>query len=80
MKKPRTKHKLFDTIIAEFQLKNDTELARFLGITPAPINVGRSYGETNHSGDMLSAGMILRIYDKTGWSIEKIRGYLEWSE
>lgn len=80
MKKPKTKHKLFDTIIAEFQLKNDAELARFLGMTPAPIYEWRGYGETNYSGDMLSAGMILRIYDKTGWSIEKIRSYLEWSE
>jgi plasmid maintenance system antidote protein VapI len=73
MKKPKTKHRLFDTIIAEFQLKNDTQLARFLGVTPTPINDARN-------GGYVSAGMILRIYDKTGWSIEKIRGYLEWSE
>ena len=71
MKKPRTKHKLFDTIIAEFQLKNDAGLARFLGMTPAPIYDTRQYDEA------LSAGMILRIYDKTGWSIEKIRSYSE---
>ena len=69
--KPRTKHKLFDTLIDEFQLKNDAGLARFLGMTPAPIYDTRQYDEA------LSAGMILRIYDKTGWSIEKIRSYSE---
>lgn len=69
MKKPRIKHKLFDALIDEFQLKNDAGVARFLGMTPAPIYDVRQYDEA------LSAGMILRIYDKTGWSIEKIRGY-----
>ena len=69
--KPRTKHKLFDTLIDEFQLKNDAGLARFLGMTPAPIYDTRQYDEA------LSAGMILRIYDKTGWRIEKIRSYSE---
>jgi len=67
--KPKTKHKLFDTLIEEFQLKNDAGLARFLGMTPAPIHGWR------HWDSRLSAGMILRIYDKTGWSIEKIRSY-----
>lgn len=67
--KPKTKHELFDTLIEEFQLKNDAGLARFLGMTPAPI-----YG-WRHWDSGLSAGMILRIYDKTGWSIEKIRSY-----
>lgn len=73
MKKPKTKHKLFDALREAFQLKNDTELARFLGVTPTPINDGRN-------GGYLSAGMILRVYDKTGWSIEEIRGYLESAE
>ena len=67
----RNKHELFDTLIDEFQLKNDAGLARFLGMTPAPI-----YGWRHDGCDSeLSAGMILRIYDKTGWSIEKIRSY-----
>jgi hypothetical protein len=78
MKNPRVKHPLLDTIKEEFQLKSDAELARFLDITPTPINDARRYGETTYSGNVMSAGMILRIYDKTGWSIEKIRGYLAW--
>lgn len=69
-----TQHLLFDAISQEFQLKNDAKLAAFLGINPPHICRLRQ-GRFRISGDI-----ILRIYDKTGWSIEKIRSYLKGPE
>lgn len=69
-----TQYQLLDAIISQFELKNDAKLAAFLNINPPHICRLRQ-GKFNMSGDI-----ILRIYDKTGWSIEKIRECLRGPE
>lgn len=69
-----TQYQLFDAISQAFQLKNDAKLAAFLSVNPPHICRLRQ-GRFRISGDI-----ILRIYDKTGWSIEKIRSYLKGPE
>ena len=64
-----TNYQLLHAITTEFNLKNDRALSRFLDV---PQLSRIRHNKYNVSGDM-----ILRIYDKTGWSVEKIRGYLE---
>ena len=66
-----TNYQLLHAITTEFNLKNDRALSRFLDVPQPQISRIR-HNKYNVSGDM-----ILRIYDKTGWSVEKIRGYLE---
>jgi plasmid maintenance system antidote protein VapI len=61
---------LFDAIIEEFNLKSDAGLSQFLDV-PAPQISRIRHRRYNVSGDM-----ILRIYDKTDWSIEKIRNHV----
>ena len=63
-------YKLYDEIKKDFNLKSDAALARFLNMSMPNISKVRS-GHLN-----LGANSILNIYDKTGWSIEKIRGLL----
>ena len=67
---PKINHRLLDAIVEEFDLKNDAALAQFLDVAPPHISRIR-HDKYNVSGDM-----ILRIYDKTDWSIEKIRNHL----
>lgn len=69
-----TNYQLLHAIATEFKLKNDAALSQFLEVAPPQISRIR-HGKYNVSGDM-----ILRIYDKTGWSIERIRGYLKGPE
>jgi plasmid maintenance system antidote protein VapI len=59
--------KLLDTIKADFNLKTDAEMAKFIKMPPSMISKLRS------KSSLLTSEMILRIYDSTGWSIEKIR-------
>lgn len=61
---------LLDTLIKEFGLKNDAALAKFLDVPPSALSKWRN----GFQG--VSAERILHIYDKTGWSIEKIRRLL----
>lgn len=63
-------HDLLDIIRDEFDLKNDRELADFLEMPPPVVS------KLRHGKVPFTAHHILRIYDTTGWSIEKIRGYL----
>ena len=63
-------HDLFDILKDEFDLRSDSKLAEFLDI-PKP-----ALSKMRHGTMKISALHILRIYDATGWSIEKIRGYL----
>ena len=58
---------LLDKIKDEFKLKSDADLARFLDVSPPAVSKIR-HGHCNIGGDS-----ILNIYDKTGWSIERIR-------
>ena len=63
-------HALLDAIRDEFELKNDAALSKLLGIQPPVIS------KIRHGKVLISPGHILRIYDATKWSIDKIRGYL----
>jgi hypothetical protein len=72
---PKSSHPLFDAIIGEFQLKSDAGLARFLDLAPPHVSRLRHGKRYTLSGDI-----VLRVYDKTGWSIEKIRSYLKGPE
>ncbi len=67
---PKINHPLFDAIIKEFGLKSDAALARFLELEPPHVSRLR-HGKYDLSGDI-----ILRVYDKAGWSVEKIRSYM----
>jgi hypothetical protein len=63
-------HKLLDTIIREYKLKNDRHLARVLGVSPSSIcKIRNGY---------LTAGpeYVLRVHDCTGWDIKLIKGLL----
>ena len=67
-------HKVLDTIMAEFNLKNDAALAKFLNISPPAVSKIRT-GYNKLGGDG-----ILNIYDKTGWSVERIRDLIKQEE
>lgn len=58
---------LLDAIIKEFELKNDAHLAKKLGVMPSRISKMR------HGALSVTDSFILVVYDKTGWSIERIR-------
>lgn len=58
---------ILDVLIKEFELKNDARLAKMLGVAPSRISKMRS-------GAMgVTDSFILLVYDKAGWSIERIR-------
>jgi plasmid maintenance system antidote protein VapI len=61
---------LLDILKDELGLKYDAALSRELGISKPELSKIR-HGKLKVKGDH-----ILKIYDATGWSIEKIRGYL----
>ena len=61
---------ILDIIKDEFNLKNDRALSDFLSVPPPVIS------KLRHGTITFTATYILLIYDATGWSIEKIRGYL----
>lgn len=58
---------LLDAIIKEFELKNDAHLADKLGVLPSRVSKMR------HGRLSVTDSFILVVYDKTGWSIERIR-------
>jgi plasmid maintenance system antidote protein VapI len=60
-------HPLLDAIIKEFNLKHDAALAQFLKIAPSMVS------KIRHRTLSVTGDTILRVYDRTGWSIEKIR-------
>jgi len=60
-------HPLLDAIIKEFNLKNDADLARFMKVAPSMVS------KLRHRTLSVTGDTILRVYDTTGWSIEKIR-------
>lgn len=62
--------KLFTQIIEDNQLKNDAALGRFLEIAPPMIS------KIRHGRLPVSAQLVLDVFDKTGYSIPKIRGLL----
>jgi plasmid maintenance system antidote protein VapI len=62
---------LVDTMIEELKLRTDARVAKLLKVPPSTISKWR-HGTAKVSGDK-----ILRVYDVTGWSIEKIRELLK---
>lgn len=60
-------HKLLDTIIAEFKLKNDAALCRLLEIDKGQISKLRN-GRLR-----VNATHVLHIHDVTGWEIKRIK-------
>lgn len=64
---PVPEHKLLDYIIKRFELKNNRALAEFLGMTQAGLS------KIRHRVNNVAPEFILRVYDKTGMSIEEIR-------
>ena len=60
-------HPLLDAIRKEFRLRNDGQLCKFLELSAPAVSRMRNhvYG--------INGDIILRVYDKTGWSIEQIR-------
>lgn len=68
-KTPNCAH-LLDTLLAELKIKNDARLSRRLGITASHLCKLRS-------GQLpMSAEVLLRIYDRTDYSIEQLRKLL----
>ena len=63
----RVEHKLFDTIIAEYNLKNDSEMCKRLEVTPPVVSKMRV--------GKLPVGpvMILNIHETFGMPIKRIK-------
>jgi plasmid maintenance system antidote protein VapI len=61
---------LFARIMREHQLKHDAALARFLELQPPVIS------KIRNSKLAVSAETILRVHDKAGYSIDKIRALI----
>lgn len=70
MEVPNKKHLLLDTIMREYKLKTDAELARFLDLKASQIS------KLRHNRLPVGAEAILRVHDITGWEIKKIKGML----
>jgi plasmid maintenance system antidote protein VapI len=70
-KKPKMEHVLFAHLMQTQGLTTAMELANFLGVSEAYISRAR-YGNRT-----ITAEIILRVYDRTGMSIEEIRELIE---
>jgi hypothetical protein len=70
MEVPNKKHLLLDTIIKQYKLKTDAELARFLELKASQIS------KIRHGHLACGAETILRVHDITGWEIKRIKGML----
>lgn len=67
LQKATTPNRLFNALQEHFQLNSDIEVSKTIGVQQSYVGrLRRSYRE-------ISGNVILLIYDKTGWSIEKIR-------
>ncbi|MGI9136142.1 MAG: hypothetical protein ACR2JS_03660 [Candidatus Nanopelagicales bacterium] len=70
MREMLPQHDLLDILKDELQLKNDAALAKELEVPPPVLS------KIRHGKTPITPMLILKIYDASGWSIEKIRGYL----
>lgn len=59
------KHALLDTLLEEFNLKNDAHVARFIGVQPAAVCKYRA-------GMPVSDSTKVRILRATSWTIARI--------
>ena len=66
----RLPHALFDAIMLDFNLKNDSALARALDISAPVVSKIRSRTRP------LCASVVLKIHDATDWPIKKIKDLL----
>lgn len=60
-------HKLLDTMIAEFNLKNDAALCKLLELDKGQIS------KLRNGRLLVNATHILYIHDVTGWEIKRIK-------
>lgn len=60
-------HKLLDTMIAEYKLKNDAALCRLLELDKGQIS------KLRNGRLQVNATHILYIHDVTGWEIKRIK-------
>lgn len=67
---PRTPHKLLDYLKETYSLKNDGELATFLGMKPP--NLSRIRGAKYP----VSADVVLRVHESTAMPIKNIMALL----
>lgn len=63
----RYPHPLIDTLLERMHFSNDTELADRLRISPSAIS------KIRRGHNLVTATIILKVYDMTGWPIEDIR-------
>ena len=67
LQKATTPNRLFNALQEHFQLASDVEVSNAIGVEKSYVGrLRRSYRE-------ISGNVILLIYDKTGWSVERIR-------
>lgn len=71
---PIPEHVLLDYLIKAFKLRNNSELAKVLGVTEGAIS------KIRHGINKVNAEFILRVYDKTDMSIEEIRALISEEE
>ncbi|MDB5733260.1 MAG: hypothetical protein JWQ03_3155 [Variovorax sp.] len=76
-RQPTIPHPLLDKIAADFRLKNDYQLARFLGVGASVLSKLRTAhangGMYKGSKYRLSGDVILAIHEKTGMSVAQIK-------
>lgn len=65
-----TEHKLFDHLKAQFNLKNDAALARFLEMSPGQVS------KVRHGRLPFGAEMILNVHEITDMPIKDIKALL----
>ncbi len=63
-------HRLLDSIKAEFNLRNDAALVRFLECDKTKISKIRA-GKV-----IVTAEIILKVHDATDWQIKHIKSFL----
>ena len=62
--------RLFDTLVDQFQLKNDVELSRLLGVSPAMISSIR------HGRKQVGALLLVRMHEVSGLAIIELRALM----
>jgi plasmid maintenance system antidote protein VapI len=62
-----TPNRLFNELLEYNSFKTDTTLAAWLGIPRSMLSMMRAKDRD------IGAGLILKVYDRTGWSVERIR-------
>jgi hypothetical protein len=60
-------HRLFDHLIVTYKLKNDRQLARYIGVAPSTVCKIRARTKK------MSPMVILKVYDYSKMPIESIR-------